>query len=61
MKEARIQLRIDRRLKEQAERIAKRQHTTLSAVVTRFLKQLVDADVLSQRAGAQGAGDVEQV
>lgn len=44
MKEARIQLRIDKGLKEAAERVAEKQSRSLSFLVTEFLERLVEQD-----------------
>ena len=41
-KDERIYLRINSRVKRRAEAYARRQHTTLSTLVTRFLKTLLD-------------------
>jgi antitoxin component of RelBE/YafQ-DinJ toxin-antitoxin module len=60
MKENRLQLRIDPRLKERASRVARRRHTTVSALITQFLQQLVETDLIEQRV-ASSTGDVEQV
>lgn len=46
MRSARLQLRIDARLKKQAEQVAKRQRTTLSALVMQHLAYIVENDRL---------------
>lgn len=60
MKENRLQLRIDPRLKERAIQVARRRHTTVSALITQFLQQLVEADHIERRA-VSSTGEVEQV
>jgi len=44
MKESRLQLRIDRDLKEAAELVAKKKERSLSFLVTQFLESLVEQD-----------------
>lgn len=44
MKEARLQLRIDKDLKEAAERAAEKKDRSLSFLVTQFLEHLVEQD-----------------
>jgi antitoxin component of RelBE/YafQ-DinJ toxin-antitoxin module len=53
MRQDRLQLRIDARLKEQATRVVKRRHTTLTAVITQFLQQLVESDAMERRVGVR--------
>ena len=59
MKEERIQLRIDAELKKQALRMAKRRGTTVSALVTGWLRGVVEADRVQQKVGA--GAEAEQV
>jgi hypothetical protein len=59
VKSARLQLRCDARLKEQAERLARRRHTTLSAMVTRYIQHELEADHLERHVG--GKGEAEQI
>jgi antitoxin component of RelBE/YafQ-DinJ toxin-antitoxin module len=59
MKEERLQLRIAPKLKEQAQRLAKRRHTTLSALMTLLLQRAVEADEAARRVGP--GQEVEQV
>jgi len=59
VKEERLQVRIDPKLKEQAARLARRRHTTVSALVTHLLQQVVEADRLERQTGS--GGDVEQI
>jgi hypothetical protein len=42
VKDERIYLRVNSRMKQQAEAYARRKHTTLSTLVTRFLKNLLE-------------------
>lgn len=60
MKGDRLQLRIDPKLKEQATRVLKRRHTTLTAAITQYLQQIVEAAEMERRAGVHRP-DVEQV
>jgi predicted HicB family RNase H-like nuclease len=41
---ARLHVRMPKELKDQAEKYAERNHTTLSAIVIRFLNNLVQTD-----------------
>lgn len=69
MKDARIQLRVDAKLKKQAEAAAKRKGSNLSALVTEYLRHLVDQDHVERSFGAAPSGpfssrphdDVEQI
>lgn len=58
MKEERLQLRIDAKLKSQAETLAKRQSITLSALIMQLLAQAVDADQLERTRNRE---EVDQV
>lgn len=58
MKESRLQLRLAEELKKKATGVARRRHTTLSALVTIFLQQMVEADLVQRRTGN---GEVDQV
>lgn len=53
MREERLQLRLDARLKERATKAVRRKHTTLTAVITQFLQQLVEADEMEKRVGTR--------
>ncbi len=53
MREGRLQLRLDARLKEQATRVVKRRRTSLSAVITQFLQQLVESDAMERHVGTR--------
>lgn len=44
MKDERLQMRIGSRLKEQAERLAKRRHMSLTAFIIKLLTEAVEAD-----------------
>lgn len=59
MKEERLQLRIDPKLKVKATRAARRRHTTLSALVTTLLQHAVEQDELESKVGR--GPEVEQV
>ncbi len=56
MKTERLQIRIDARLKKQAEKVAQRQQTSLSAMVTQYLRHAVEQDRLER-----AAEEVEQI
>jgi antitoxin component of RelBE/YafQ-DinJ toxin-antitoxin module len=58
MKEKRIQVRADSKLKEEAQKVAARRKTTVSALVVQYLQGLVDADRIERELPA---GDVPQV
>lgn len=58
MKDARLQLRCDAKLKEQAERLARKRRTTLSALVTQYLQHLLEADQIERRIGK---GEPDQI
>ena len=59
MKEDRLQLRVDPALKKQVLLVARRRHTTLSALMTVLLQRLVETDLLEQQAG--NGAEAEQV
>lgn len=59
MKSDRFQIRLDAKLKEQATRVLRRRHTTVTDFVTQALRQLVESDALERRAGR--GEEVEQV
>lgn len=59
MKDDRLQLRCPRKLKKEAERVAKRRNTTLSALVMQYLQNLVDADKIEKMTGSEH--DAEQI
>jgi hypothetical protein len=59
MKDDRLQLRIDPKLKEQASKILRRRHMTLSSYVTLSLQALVEAEALERRTGR--GPEVEQI
>lgn len=58
-KDARLQLRVDAKLKEQAEKLAKRRRTTLSAMVTQYIQRELEVDRLERAVG--GRGEAEQI
>lgn len=60
MKDARLQLRLDAKLKKQAEQVAKRRRTTLSAMATQYLQQVVDADRVERLANTTD-GEAPQI
>lgn len=45
MKAARLQLRVDKDLKEAAEKVAQKKDRSLSFLVTQFLEHLVEQDL----------------
>jgi hypothetical protein len=53
MKDDRLQLRLDPKLKAQANKAVRRRHTTLTAVITQFLQGLVEADTKERRVGEE--------
>lgn len=50
MKDERLQMRIASKLKEQAERLAKRKHMSLTALIIHLLTKAVVDDELERRA-----------
>ena len=54
MKDDRLQLRIAPELKEEAQRIAKAQGTTLSALVTQYLLRVIEIERSKHLAGDDG-------
>lgn len=59
MKEARLQVRVASELKAEAEKVARRRHTTVSALVTACLQQVVEADRVERQRRPDG--EVDQV
>jgi len=59
MKDDRLQLRCPKKLKKEAERVAKRKGTTLSSLVTQYLQNLVAADKIEKMTGTEH--DAEQI
>lgn len=59
MKDARLQLRLPAKLKKQAGRVASSRGTTLSAMVTQYLQNVVEADKVEKMTGRDS--DVEQI
>jgi antitoxin component of RelBE/YafQ-DinJ toxin-antitoxin module len=53
MKAGRLQLRLDPKLKEQADKAVRRRHTTLTAAITQFLQQLVETDRVERRVSEE--------
>ena len=60
MKTARIQMRLDAKLKKQAEQVARRRDMTLSALIVRYLQRAVSDDRL-ERLAAPTRGEPEQI
>jgi hypothetical protein len=52
VKDERLQLRVGSKLKRDAERLARRRNTTLTALITAYLQELVDTESL-QRSGRE--------
>lgn len=50
MRDERLQMRISSKLKEQAERLAKRKHMSLTALIVQLLTQAVTDDELDRRS-----------
>jgi antitoxin component of RelBE/YafQ-DinJ toxin-antitoxin module len=50
VRDERLQMRISSKLKEQAERIAKRRHMSLTALIVHLLTKEVADDTLERRA-----------
>jgi hypothetical protein len=59
MKESRLQVRVASGLKTEVEKVARRRHTTVSAMVITFLQQAVEADKVERQRRPDG--EVEQV
>jgi antitoxin component of RelBE/YafQ-DinJ toxin-antitoxin module len=59
MKSDRFQIRLDPKLKEQATRVLRRRHTTVTDFITQALRQLVESDTLERRVGR--SEEAEQV
>ncbi len=59
MRTGRLQIRLDEKLKERADRLAKRKHTTVSALVVRMLSLAIEEDDRDRRA--QRVVEAEQV
>ena len=59
MKEERLQVRIDLRLKKQAMAVARGRHTTLSSLIVSLLQHAIEVDRLERSKGPDG--DVESV
>jgi predicted HicB family RNase H-like nuclease len=53
VKDERLQMRISSKLKEQAERVAKRKHVSLTGLIMQLLTQAVEADRLERLAHQQ--------
>lgn len=60
MKSARVQLRLDAKLKKQAEQVAKRRHITLSGLIVQYLQRAVADDRL-ERLAASTPGEPDQI
>jgi antitoxin component of RelBE/YafQ-DinJ toxin-antitoxin module len=60
MRDSRLQIRIDPKLKERAERLAKRRHTTLSAFIVTLLTSVLESDE-TQRRLSRGGEEAEQI
>lgn len=59
MKDDRLQLRVPAKLKKAAGQVARRRGTTVSALVTQYLQNLVEADKIQKLTGEQH--DAEQI
>jgi antitoxin component of RelBE/YafQ-DinJ toxin-antitoxin module len=57
MKDSRVQMRIDARLKKSAERVAARRQLSLTGLIVQLLTQAVEADQL-ERHGSQQAEQI---
>jgi antitoxin component of RelBE/YafQ-DinJ toxin-antitoxin module len=53
LKDERLQMRINSKLKEQAERVAKRRNMSLTALIVQLLTHAVEADELVKRDGQE--------